>query len=186
MGTVTPEDFGAGRPFWCHRAYGHRTGPVNTLKPVKENAAHFIVNNSELGPSRSNPSQIWAVSYVRLQRLLNADAPAGQLLPALYAWAGERSIPRAEVDAIIKLSPRAALAELTRMVNTSFSRADKRKGPPLPPGWNRTLWKVLHRLAQRHLAVTKREVKTQGAHVRKFGVRAEAKVLVNRLIGRTP
>jgi len=36
IGTITPEDFGAGRPFWGHRAYQHRTGPVPTLKPLPE------------------------------------------------------------------------------------------------------------------------------------------------------
>ena len=36
IGTITPEDFGAGRPFWGHRAYKHRTGPVPTLKPLPE------------------------------------------------------------------------------------------------------------------------------------------------------
>jgi hypothetical protein len=38
IGTISPEDFAAGRPFWGKRVRGHRTEPVPTLKPLPETA----------------------------------------------------------------------------------------------------------------------------------------------------
>lgn len=47
IGTITPEDFGVGRPFWGHRAHLHRTGPVPALKPLPEAIVDHLL---EAGP----------------------------------------------------------------------------------------------------------------------------------------
>ena len=46
IGTITPEDFGAGRPYWGRRAYQHRKEPVPTLKPLPEAIVDELLETS--------------------------------------------------------------------------------------------------------------------------------------------
>lgn len=44
VGTITPEEFQMGRPWWGHRAYGHRSGPVYGMKPESFSPVQLVVN----------------------------------------------------------------------------------------------------------------------------------------------
>ncbi len=46
IGTVTPEEFAVGYPYWGHRVRGHRSFPVNKLKPIpnSESTAQQVVS----------------------------------------------------------------------------------------------------------------------------------------------
>lgn len=43
IGTISPEDFGAGRPYRGKRVRGHRADPVHTLKPLPESIVDFLL-----------------------------------------------------------------------------------------------------------------------------------------------
>lgn len=49
IGTITPENFGAGRPFWGKRVRDHRDEPVPTLKPLPEALVDRLLETDEEG-----------------------------------------------------------------------------------------------------------------------------------------
>lgn len=129
----------------------------------------FTANFSDLG-GQGNPSGIWSVSYLRLKKQMEAGAPAGQMLPSLYAWMADRNIKQHEVAGLLKLEPQAAYEGLCKLVNTRMDPAN------MPAGWEDLLRKLLRRVAWQKSAAIGREATTQQAQLKKFRPQAEALV----------
>ena len=53
-GTVTTDAFAKGQPWYGHRAYGHRTGPVRTMKPLPESIITSLLEDDL--PAEDDPA----------------------------------------------------------------------------------------------------------------------------------
>lgn len=101
----------------------------------------ITVKSSDLAGA-GNPTGIWSPSFLILKKALdNGDDPAN-VKQALYDWLGQRRVSPAQVDALLDLPPKEALAALVQKIGGSVTPES------LPPVMLDTLRKTLAHIAQ--------------------------------------